>query len=384
MSTAETTLPSSSGSSAPSSSKQGRVLEYTPGSQVTATTISIRPAKRRRRSAAFYGLPTEVLDKILEYMVTSRAPLSVVKLSMVNREFRAGVAANLDVWYNLYLFWRGIPRNSTNTIARTGRGLIMLRPTYPMSLPNFQMKTPPVSLLLTLDKQPPPVHERPRIMAVYRKIVLLQCLPCCGMCGTRRHRTKPFWSLGMRLCRQCVVANLISSMALFERYWITFNTPVHGYRSFVDAIQMSVFYFQTRLTPHQRLEFSQDKIDFPGGIRTIWFFWRPHLSRALNMESLEQEGKEKHAAASIIRGYARRCLILRAVTNTKDRKGRVALPHGVFAKRDLRTIELRLRKIELLDHVDQYLQQHLSVRLSPEQSARLLRGEDRLPPFIFN
>jgi hypothetical protein len=177
---------------------------------------------------------------------------------------------------------------------------------------------------------------------------------------------------------------MISSMALFERFWITFNTPVHGYRSFVDAIQLSVFYFQTRLTPNQRLEFSQDKIDFPGGMRTIWFFWRPHLDRVLNMARLEQEGKEKHAAASVVRGFARRCLILRAVTSTKDRKARVSLPHGVFAKRDLRTIEHRLRKIELLDSVDQCLQQHLTARLTPEQHSRLVRNEDRVLPFMFN
>jgi hypothetical protein len=381
MSAAETTLPSSSGSSNPSSTTLRKALDYTPGSQVVPT----RPAKRRRKEASsgYYGLPTEVLDKILEYMVTSRAPLSVVKLSMVNREFRQGVAANVDVWYKLYLFWRGIPRNASAQV-RTSRGLLTLRPTYPMSLPNFQIRPPPVTLLLSLDKQPVPEHERRRIVAVYRKIVMLQCLPCCGMCGTRRHRTKPFWCLGMRICRQCVVTNMISSMALFERFWITFNTPVHGYRSFVDAIQLSVFYFQTRLTPNQRLEFSQDKIDFPGGMRTIWFFWRPHLDRVLNMERLEQEGKEKHAAASVVRGFARRCLILRAVTSTKDRKARVSLPHGVFAKRDLRTVEHRLRKIELLDSVDQCLQQHLTARLTPEQHSRLVRNEDRVLPFMFN
>jgi hypothetical protein len=95
----------------------------------------------------------------------------------------------------------------------------------------------------------------------------------------------------MRICRHCVQANLVSSMALYERYWIKFNKPVQIYRNLMEAVYSRVFYFNTRLTPNQRLEYSCDKIDFPGGTCSTWFFWRPHLNQILDMNQLEREGK---------------------------------------------------------------------------------------------
>jgi hypothetical protein len=231
------------------------------------------------------------------------------------------------------------------------------------------------------DKQ-----KRADALFVYRKITALKCVRCCGLCGSARLATKPFWCLGMRLCRHCVQANLISSLVLYERYWITFAQPIHGYPSFVDAVCMNVFYFSTRLTPNQRIEFSCNRMDFPGGIRTVWFFWMPHLRNVLNMDKLEQEGREKHAAARVVRGFARRMLVLRTMRYTAPcRIVPTYVPDGVFTgKRDLRCIEHRLRKTELLDKSDMGFIQRMSCQLPNHLYTRLSGAEDRVTPFMFN
>lgn len=230
-------------------------------------------------------------------------------------------------------------------------------------------------------------ERRAEALFVYRKITALKCVRCCGMCGSVRHATKPFWCLGMRLCRHCVQANLVSSLVLYERLWITFARPVQAYASFVDAVCMNVFYFSTRLTPNQRMDFSCDRLDFPGGIRTVWFFWRPHLMQILNVGKLEREGQEKHAAARTVRGYARRMLVLRAMRGMAPVGKTVPtfVPEGVFTgKRDLRCIEHRLRKTELLDKSDLGFIQRMSCQLPVNLYARLSAAEDRVTPFFLN
>lgn len=236
------------------------------------------------------------------------------------------------------------------------------------------------------DEQAPP-ERRAEALFVYRKITALKCVRCCGLCGSVRHATKPFWCLGMRLCRHCVQANVVSSLALYERCWITFARPVQTHRSFVDAVCMNVFFFSTRLTPNQRMDFSCDRLDFPGGTRTVWFFWRPHLQNVLDIGKLEREGQEKHAAARIVRGYVKRMLVLRAMRGTAptNRVVPTFVPDGIFTgKRDLRCIEHRLRKTELLDKSDLGFIQRMSCQLPGHLYARLSAAEDRVAPFMFN
>jgi hypothetical protein len=242
-------------------------------------------------------------------------------------------------------------------------------------------------------------QEKAQALFIYRKITVLRCVPCCGMCGSMRHHTKPYWCLGMRVCRHCIQANLVSSSVMYERYWLTFDRPVQNYRSLVDAVCMNVFYFSTRLTPFQRLDFSCDPIDFPGGVRSIWFFWKPHLANILNMTQLEREGKEKHQAASVVRAYTRRALILRALRGTKDKRAPTYQSTQVFSKRDLRCTEFRIRRTSLLDKVDTYNEQRflhklplpIFSRLSAAEDKvpqtllkRLTAAEDRVTPFMFN
>ena len=84
-----------------------------------------------------------------------------------------------------------------------------------------------------LDKPPtgePRTGERTleemRVMRTYKAIVCLQHVPRCGMCGTSRHATKPYWHLGVRLCKCCLQDNLVSHTVLQERYFIYAFRPV--------------------------------------------------------------------------------------------------------------------------------------------------------------
>jgi hypothetical protein len=63
---------------------------------------------------------------------------------MVNRHFRDTVNKNLQLWYRLYLEWRGPVENNTREY-RTPRGVVRLRPTVPISVPNFRIKAPPLT-----------------------------------------------------------------------------------------------------------------------------------------------------------------------------------------------------------------------------------------------
>jgi hypothetical protein len=147
MSTADKT----SKHSAASSGKRKAGFSYTPGAPVAQEEAPVaRKAQRRKRQAGSAvapcpHLPPEILDNILSIMASNHDGLSVIKLSMVNRSFRDGVRANLNIWYRLYLHWRGPVRSTGTKEIRTPRGVVYLRPTIPVSVPNFRIKTPPLT-----------------------------------------------------------------------------------------------------------------------------------------------------------------------------------------------------------------------------------------------
>ena len=133
---------------------------YNPGAPVvegttTTATVTRRRGGKRKNAANYASLPQEVFDKILGALVSDRRPLSVMLLSMVNREFRRAVDSNLKAWHQLYLLWRGHMRAtvmdpgteklmSTVIIGRKG-GTVRLVPTIPRSVPNFRDKHPPLA-----------------------------------------------------------------------------------------------------------------------------------------------------------------------------------------------------------------------------------------------
>lgn len=128
--------------SRPSAGSTGK-RTYVPGAPVAEGRKRQRQERRARGGCDW--LPTDVLDKILTIMVANHDGLSVIKLGMVNRSFRDGVNANLAIWYRLYLHWRGPVRSTGAQEVRTPRGVVWLRPTLPISVPNFRVKTPPLT-----------------------------------------------------------------------------------------------------------------------------------------------------------------------------------------------------------------------------------------------
>lgn len=118
----------------------------------SSAASSVLPMRKRRRLNAKQGLtsrslcdmPLEVLEKVLSSMVDQRMGLGIMKLSMTCRQIRREVQGNLDIWYRLYRHWRGPVRPAPTQHPTMGR-VVSLRPTYPLSLPNYQMKPPPMT-----------------------------------------------------------------------------------------------------------------------------------------------------------------------------------------------------------------------------------------------
>ena len=200
-----------------------------------------------------------------------------------------------------------------------------------------------------------------------------------------KHATKPFWCLGMRICKYCVGSNLISNHVLYERYWVSMAKPVQGHSSFIELVAGEVFYFQNRLTPTQRLEFSNDSIDFPGGTRTTWWFWRPHLERVLNFDVLAHEAALKHRAAGVVMAVVRRALVLRILTGAKERASPTTLvSESHRRRRDKRSSFFKLKKTELLDRANGYQEQGLQLRFHVRLNSVLHAWEDRVTPALFH
>lgn len=125
---------------------------YMPGAPVEDTRKKKRktapkswdPAKSRsdamRKLAGI--IPDILLGHTLDTLVRTRSPLSVILLSMVNKQFHQALNGDIRLWYRLYLTWRGPIHATQPGPIRTGRGLVTLHPTVPRSLPNFRDLSP--------------------------------------------------------------------------------------------------------------------------------------------------------------------------------------------------------------------------------------------------
>jgi hypothetical protein len=263
-------------------------------------------------------------------------------------------------------------------------------------------------MLLKVDRLPSNEADpnvRNQALTIYRKITVLCVSPCCAMCGTTRHATKPFWTLGMRLCKYCVQANLVSNLVLYHRYWVAMDRPVQGHATFVDLVIGDVFYFSECLTPLSRMDYSIDNIDFPGGKRNIIFFWKPHLEKKLDMDLLAKEASAKHSSAAVVKGFVRRCIVLRILAGvspmgtdkkppapvnpkTSDEKDIIQptilatftppLTDTKHRRKDPRVALFRLHRARLLDTTDWYDQHRVMTRLKLDLASKLERYEDRL------
>ena len=201
-------------------------------------------------------------------------------------------------------------------------------------------------------------EELERVAGTYRRIICLSHVDRCGMCGTTKHATKPYWNIGMRLCRYCLQDNLVSDLTLEERYWINVGSrdPVgicnEESASFADKVVGYVWFFREYITARQLTEYTRERADFMDNQgkknRNMWFFWRPHLEKVLDLPTLSEESREKHKGASLIRAIARRTLALRALNaTTADRTKPTRLVQWE-KKRDRRAAMFKLERTELL------------------------------------
>lgn len=169
----------------------------------------------------------------------------------------------------------------------------------------------------------PKTDREMRLLQTYKKIVCLHHIDRCGMCGTTRHITKPYWHVGMRLCKHCLQDNLISETVLEERFFIRVFTPVplKDGLCFSQIVAGKVWYFKEHCASRQRTEYSSDVLDIHPALgkspRTTWLFWLPHLEQYLDMHRIREEAVDKRAAAGLIRAHARRALTLR-ILGTKS------------------------------------------------------------------
>ena len=124
------------------------------------------------------------------------------------------------------------------------------------------------------------------------------------MCGSARYQVRPFWSLGLCLCRYCLQDNLVTDRVLYERYWFTFTGR------FLRDASGRLFYFQETTTPIQRMEYTLDLENYSRGDGTScnFYFWRPHLEQLVDLPALARDAPAKRQAAAVIRAAARRAM----------------------------------------------------------------------------
>ena len=100
--------------------------------------VCSRAPKQPKKQSLFTTFPPEVFDKIVDSLVTRRAPLAVILLGMVNKEYHLAIRGNVKAWYRLYQQWRGPLAAPRPGPIRTAHGLVTLRHTLPRHLPNFR------------------------------------------------------------------------------------------------------------------------------------------------------------------------------------------------------------------------------------------------------
>lgn len=122
--------------------KRAAGLGYTPGGPVKQPCV---PAKtktntviKRRKDRAALDLPSECILHIASHLVQAKQDLSVILMSMVNKQYWQTIGNDAQLWYNMYMHWRGPITPSPQRVSMMGRGVVRLMPSIPRTLPNFR------------------------------------------------------------------------------------------------------------------------------------------------------------------------------------------------------------------------------------------------------
>lgn len=79
------------------------------------------------------------MQKVIQILATNRDNESIIILSMVNRALRRQINSDAQMWYKMYLQWRGLLQ--TRTYTKPGVKTVCLVPTMPRTLPNFRPRS---------------------------------------------------------------------------------------------------------------------------------------------------------------------------------------------------------------------------------------------------
>jgi hypothetical protein len=115
----------------------------------------------------------------------------------------------------------------------------------------------------------------------------------CGMCGCR-YRHDAYWSLRMRVCRLCMEANTVSSEELCCKYGVDFS-------DLALKISKQAFFFtacNSGKDDRVNLQYIDSRSLFCRNF--TYLFWRPHLSKFLDLPALYQQQRQRKQAARFL------------------------------------------------------------------------------------
>jgi hypothetical protein len=227
----------------------------------------------------------------------SMSPRSLVLLQMVDRNLRGLLAREEMIWNRVYR--RYLMGLSAYLGAKVETPWLSLYKSGLTGIPKHMGR-----IRTDVDGASLPPEFDKAFSDYVRKAFALKCVDRCGMCGCR-HRHDPYWSLGMRVCQLCMAENTISSWELVNTY------GVHYYDIMRD-ITGKVFYFSTPLnTKQHNVSFlsAQGHWHLGNTKATLVMFWRPHLSKLLDLPALYQEQKRRRAGVELLCAVLRRARV---------------------------------------------------------------------------
>jgi hypothetical protein len=118
-----------------------RKISYTPGAPVVVAKKKKAWDAKRHPPVTCVNMPALhdlLCDTVADTLSRNRLPYQVAMLSMVNRQFRDRITGNFQIWYRLYMQWKGPTRATTSGPVKTARGSLLLYPTIPRALPHFR------------------------------------------------------------------------------------------------------------------------------------------------------------------------------------------------------------------------------------------------------
>lgn len=262
-----------------------------------------RNAKRRvlrKHAKKTNQLPIDAWQQV----INQAPPMQVLMLSMTCKAMHAVIRDDHQLWRKFLSRWER---------ARMNR-----------LFPNFiasHVKPPGFPLA---GWEWGEIADKSQFNSIARKVIALQHMPCCGMCGQTRRKTDPVWALGMRVCSNCWRGNLISNLVLLGKYGIKLTEPLKKGSAphFISQCMGKVLFFFHRGTDSSRKRFTYNAMDFetmPATEAAIVFFWEPHIRQIIDLDATYRQKKNREAAATILHALIRRNGVMQTIQKTFNR-----------------------------------------------------------------